>query len=321
MESGVVLNDGTVIDGNRRFTCLRRLHSMYPENPDYKYFNATIIFTDDKTISQTDIRKYELQVQYGMDKKVNYKTINFNMSIYNDVKKEVLTPQEVATYANIKPSDVTKIMNTCPLVEEFLVYIKKEGQLSLAQDLDIYWPLETLASYLNGSEGKKLTKIEKEKKKRLFFDYIMFLPVNLPTQTLRDQVINKIFKDENAFEKLYDKYDETTGKKINKILSETERTNEEFIKAVKTIRDGEIGREAKEDYEKISSSIGLQRAIDKPLKDCGSIKGIIQEMNLVPLLESNTEKSEEMLKSIRSHILEIQDLLTGIVENINNKVD
>ena len=52
IEPGVVLDDGTVIDGNRRFTCLRRLHREFPNEEKYKYFLAAIIKVDGQKITK-----------------------------------------------------------------------------------------------------------------------------------------------------------------------------------------------------------------------------------------------------------------------------
>lgn len=66
---GVVLSDGTVVDGNRRFTCLRRLHAEYPEDERFSFFDAAILFMDDGTITRKDLKSYELRVQFGKDEK------------------------------------------------------------------------------------------------------------------------------------------------------------------------------------------------------------------------------------------------------------
>lgn len=39
-EPGVVLSDGRIIDGNRRYTCLRKLSE---KNDRFKYFEAVIL--------------------------------------------------------------------------------------------------------------------------------------------------------------------------------------------------------------------------------------------------------------------------------------
>ena len=71
LEAGVILSDGTVIDGNRRFTCLRKLHKEEPDNPNFRYFNAAILFMDDLQFSRKEIKAYELRVQFGKDEQVD----------------------------------------------------------------------------------------------------------------------------------------------------------------------------------------------------------------------------------------------------------
>ena len=60
-EPGVVLSDGRIIDGNRRFTCLRRLAQ---KNERFSYFEAVIL---DRNIDQNakEIKRLELSIQHG----------------------------------------------------------------------------------------------------------------------------------------------------------------------------------------------------------------------------------------------------------------
>ena len=67
-EPGVVLSDGRVIDGNRRFTCLRELSK---EDEAFGYFEAVIL---EGNYSPTDkrIKTLELNIQIGTEKPVDY---------------------------------------------------------------------------------------------------------------------------------------------------------------------------------------------------------------------------------------------------------
>lgn len=64
IEPGVVLNDGRIIDGNRRFTALRKLQAEGKMNI---YFKA-IILDQSEGIDEKDIKKLELQIQKGREK-------------------------------------------------------------------------------------------------------------------------------------------------------------------------------------------------------------------------------------------------------------
>ena len=87
-EPGVVLSDGRIVDGNRRFTCLRQLSE---ENSDFRWFE-TVILNVHMTDSKKEIKMLELAIQHGEEKKVDYNPIDRLVGVYQDiVKKGLLT--------------------------------------------------------------------------------------------------------------------------------------------------------------------------------------------------------------------------------------
>jgi len=321
LETGAILADGTVIDGNRRFTCLRRLHKLYPENEEFAYFKAAIIFLEGNKITKKDIKKYELMVQFGTDEKVDYKPINFNMSIYETIKSGDFTVQEVAEKVRKSPSDITKIMRTCPLIEEMLIYINQANELSIADELNIYWPLEPLASYLNGPAGKKLSKIEVEKRKHIYFDYILTLDIGLPTQTLRDNLIKKIFKNDNLFNELSDEYEKKSGEIVSKEIITKECAPEEFLQNVKAFKKTPPAEHILNDFVHIKEKAGLEKSMEQPIDICSNIKSDLKELNLDPFFEAKSNKSDEILYDVRGKLNEINEFIVEIIEKINTKLN
>ena len=108
-EPGVVLSDGRIIDGNRRYTCLRDLSKNYDEK--YSYFEAVIL---DSSLEKSEkiIKRLELQIQHGIDAKLDYNPIDKLVGIYNDiVRKELFTVSEYARNTNQKESEVKKKLN------------------------------------------------------------------------------------------------------------------------------------------------------------------------------------------------------------------
>lgn len=70
-EPGVSLADGRIVDGNRRFTCLRRLQR---ESAEPVYFE-TVIMDMDIREDKKQIKLLELTIQHGEEKKVDYDLI------------------------------------------------------------------------------------------------------------------------------------------------------------------------------------------------------------------------------------------------------
>ena len=316
MEPGVVLDDGIVIDGNRRFTCLRRLHRENPEDERFKYFLAAIIKVDGQNITKKLLKEYELRVQFGTDEKVTYNAINKNMSIYDLIKNDGFDYTTVAHLLGngTTASDVMKICRTCSLVDEFLDYIGKPGAYQIAEDLKIYWPLEPLSQYLNNND-KVLSSLEKNERKHLFFDYLLTLDVSLITQNLRDGLIKKIFKDKKETEELIEKHNEGIGNNIAEVISETE-TAEDFSDKIKELRNSD---KASEDTENYLNSLAKQiskNQIDVPLKECKNAKKCLENVNVQPLVDASNSISNKKLGDINNLLDEILET----VEKIKNQI-
>lgn len=72
-EPAVVLFDGRIIDGNRRFTCLRLLAK---ENERFNYLEA-VILPEVEGRDSKHIKMLELSLQHGEEGKVDYNPVDF----------------------------------------------------------------------------------------------------------------------------------------------------------------------------------------------------------------------------------------------------
>ena len=144
-EPGVVLADGRIIDGNRRFTCLRRLAQ---KSEHFNYFETVIL---DRNIehSAKQIKMLELAIQHGEESKVDYNPIDRLVGIYNDVVRTgLLTVDEYARSTNESVADVNRRIEIAKLMVEFLEFINAKEQFYIARDLQVYFPLEELVKLL-----------------------------------------------------------------------------------------------------------------------------------------------------------------------------
>ena len=144
-EPGVVLADGRIIDGNRRFTCLRRLAQR---NERYGYFETVIL---DRSIENNakQIKMLELSIQHGEESKVDYNAIDRLVGIYDDVVETgLLTEEEYSRSTNEPLSDVRRRIEVAKLMVEFLEFINAPKQFYIARDLQLAFPLEELSKPL-----------------------------------------------------------------------------------------------------------------------------------------------------------------------------
>ncbi|MGN7393415.1 ParB/RepB/Spo0J family partition protein [Peribacillus frigoritolerans] len=142
---GVVLNDGRIIDGNRRFTALRKLKR---ENGKDLYFEA-VILNQEEGIEERDIKRLELNLQHAEEKPVDYDPIDNLVDVYRDlIEKKLFSEIEYAENTNKRPSEVALMMKKAELMVQFLDYINAEGKYYIARDLALDGPLQEMVRIL-----------------------------------------------------------------------------------------------------------------------------------------------------------------------------
>ena len=134
-EPGVVLCDGRIIDGNRRFTCLRLIHQ---NDPEVNYFE-TVILDDQTGSNEKQIKMLELSIQHGEEQRVEYNLIDLTIGAYHDiVETKLLTVREYAESTNETIAEVQKRLEIAELIIDFLEYIRMPKQYHIARELQVY---------------------------------------------------------------------------------------------------------------------------------------------------------------------------------------
>lgn len=158
---GVVLNDGLVIDGNRRLTCIRR---NAIEKHEVGWFEAAIL-PDEIASDPKRIKLLELSIQHGEEGKVDYDPIERLVGVYNDIIKDgLLTKAEYAKSTGMKETDVQKLIEQAEYMRDFLEFCNAPEQYHLARELAIAGPL--------GEVSAILKKCKYESEKQQVKDYI-----------------------------------------------------------------------------------------------------------------------------------------------------
>ncbi len=161
-EPGVVLNDGRVIDGNRRFTCIRKLNK---NNPQYVWFEAVILDMDINN-SKKMIKMLELTIQHGEEKRVDYNHVEMLIGVYQDiVETKLLTVEEYAQSTNESISEIKRKVAGSKILAEYLEYIGMPKQYYIAREFQLVSLISDVHDVL-----KKCTSLEMaENLKRIIF--------------------------------------------------------------------------------------------------------------------------------------------------------
>ena len=178
-EPGVILSDGRVIDGNRRFTCLRRLAVSQPE---FDWFETVILDTSIDT-DKKQIKMLELAIQHGEEKKVDYNPIDRLVGVYQDIiETELLTIEEYAQSTNETIFEVKKRIESAMLLADFLDYIHMPKQWHIARDYQVVSVITDLQPLLR----KCATPEMQEKVKNAVFANIMMRTIGDSRKYIRN---------------------------------------------------------------------------------------------------------------------------------------
>ena len=301
-EPGVVLNDGRVIDGNRRFTCLRELAR---EDSKFGYFEAVILEYDEAKHSK-HIKELELQLQHGKDKPVDYGAIERLVEVYqNTIDPKIFTNKEYAKYTNSKLTDVNNDMERATLMVEFLDFIKAPMQFHIARDLKIDGPINELNNILKGRNCPE----DKELLKRTAFAYISMDPAGDITRYLRN--FNKIIPHKEVYETFLEKQAPITIKVIDEIDSH-ETISDEIIR--KDLRSNEsLQEELRISLDEAVNKVDSINTKNTPLRQMKEIRTIIDgiDINIVKNLK------DEQSDMLGSEITEIEKKMSDIRGALN----
>ena len=141
----IVLDDGLIIDGNRRFTCLRQLAR---DNEKFNWIDAMIL-PQNMAADPRRIKMLELNIQFGQEGKVDYNPIDRLVGIYNDIlSNRLLTAEEYAKSANMSVREVNSFVEQSRLMGQFLDYCNAPRQFHLARQLDAAGPIKEIPRLL-----------------------------------------------------------------------------------------------------------------------------------------------------------------------------
>ena len=120
---GYVLDDGRIVDGNRRFTALRDIHQSTGRTV---YFEAVVLpFSYDNSTERAKIKKLELAIQMGVEERQNYDPVDLAVDIYQTTSGDdpIMTQADYAADSHMRPTEVKKYYDGAVYMKKFLDFI------------------------------------------------------------------------------------------------------------------------------------------------------------------------------------------------------
>lgn len=301
-EPGVVLNDGRIIDGNRRYTCLRKIHEY---NPNVKHFEAVILDRDIRE-NKKEIKLLELSIQHGEEGKIDYNPIDRLVGLYNDViKNELITVDEYQNTVNETRASINKKIEQANLMVEFLEFIGAPEKFYIARDLELDGPLGEIPAILN----KVRTEDEKEDLKLIIFSNLLMKPKGDITRFVRK--IKTIADSEHVVDFVEEQLDfvEETAEKIEKFEDINSKViNNEFR------NDEKLQEKMVQSLEKFEIKTKKDLTRIKPIQDMQKIYTTLESIDTNMIAKLSIEEQEELSQTIEACKDELDKLLTTLEE-------
>lgn len=156
---GVVLLDGRVIDGNRRFTALRRIQK---ETGISQSFEAIILNLDPNlSLDNKKIKELELDIQLGREERLNYDPVDRIFDVYNTINiQKILTIDEYKKASGVgNTKGIKRDIRLAELIIKFIQIISPGGDATdkfyLARELKVDGPIEEIESTLSKLKSGK----------------------------------------------------------------------------------------------------------------------------------------------------------------------
>lgn len=299
-EPGVVLADGRIIDGNRRFTCLRRLSA---KSPKFGWFETVIL---DRNIesSAKEIKMLELSIQHGEESKVDYNPVDRLVGIYHDiVETKLLTEEEYASSTNETPSEVKTRVALAKLMVEFLEFINAPGQFYIARDLQVSFPLEELLKLLK----KCRTEDEQEDLKISVFNNILMQTTTDMGRFVRNfkAVLGTDYQDE-----FLEEQKELAAKTLDALPAVGKMTTAVIRDQLRANED--LHQEMERSVEKVMTKVKKNETRNRPIQLAEKATtflesvdtNILQKMNDSELMRlgRQLDRLEEVIRNLRENM-------------------
>lgn len=302
-EPGVVLASGIIVDGNRRYTCLRRLAK---EDSRFDWFEATIL---DAAIAADPkrIKMLELSIQHGRESRVPYDPIDRLVGVYLDLlKNHLLTPDEYAKSCNLKETEVKQYMEQAGYLVEFLDFIGAPEQFHIARELSLSGPIGEISGILKKCKNED----EMERVKTLIYANMLVEPQGDITRFVRQfkGVLSSKYADEfldeeeSVAEKIIDSIndgDEMTADRIRKV-----RANPAFTDGLKRPMDKANEKIRREKFL-TTSTLKLGSALDDLEEaDPEILTRLSEDMrrDALSTLGKISARSEELAEALRNSL-------------------
>jgi hypothetical protein len=304
LEPGVILEDGRIIDGNRRFASLREL---YKETSDdkYAYFECIILPEPSTQDDEKEIKSLELILQQGTPEKIGYDPVDRLVDVYRDlIETKLFLPEEYAKKIDETTAEVKKLIGKAEIMADFCTEMGISGDFYVIKDLKLDGPIDELYKF-----KKSLSKDEWEKYRIVFYTY-MITSKGDRVRIMRDIKTTMDKKQDlknNLIEGAIEIYDNI------KSVTKENSNSEDKIRKIKS--DEDLITNANEMFDNFAKNAGFVNIISKPKEKINKALEEIREIDNEIVKKLNRDDKKEIKKNAE-YIMKIIENLLGVLKDV-----
>lgn len=311
---GVILSDGRIIDGNRRFTALRRLYEE-TGNEKYAFFEAVCLEAPkkDDIDGWKRIKSLELNLQFNVNEKKGYNRIDELVSFYRDAideKTKMFDEKSYCFASGISKSKFNKDKKIISIMLDYLDWRGKPKAFYILKNEKLDGPIEELAR-----TAAKMNDEEWNSKKETLY---MYMTINDDGDRTRDirKLVDSAKSEGLLYNQVKDKFESSeiyskAYSYIDKIDIKSDNPDDEIKK--QSLKK-ELTNELKASYNEgifqsnlAGSSAKPLETIDKTIKlistiDYAAIKWLSKDVK--SQIDFKLDNLESLLKKIKEAINE-----------------
>lgn len=188
---GWVLDDGRIIDGNRRFTALR---NIYKKTQQTKYFEAVVLpFSYDNDSERVKIKQLELAIQMGIENPEDYDSVDLAVDIYRTTNgnSPIMTLEDYAIASHMKLSKAKEILHGAQYMKKFLEFLgASETSYDIIKDSQTWSLFQEMGKKLNRKfSNRPESQVQKNETMESYFGVILHqIQVGVKGSTARTHI-------------------------------------------------------------------------------------------------------------------------------------
>lgn len=312
---GVILSDGRIIDGNRRFTAIKELYKE-KGNDKFAYFEAVYLEAprDDDKDGWKRIKTLELFLQFNVDEKKDYNRIDFLVSFYRDTidpSTKMFDKKQYCYTSGITTGDYDKNANIIKIMLDYLEWRNKPKSFYILKNEKLDGPIEDIASATKKMNDEEWASIK---------DYIYYYMTHVQSGD-RTRDIRELVKSAKSNGSLYKKYKEIidTPETMIKLAKAVESKDAKIF----TSDDSKKSEELQVDVQKqlidaletAKYQNRIEMANNEPVKLLDDVVNQIKKIDIAIIKNMDINQKN----SINSKIFDLEKTLNEIRKAIENE--